>query len=682
MSLLGFGSKPSPSRRADDRAFRKARTALACRVERLEDRTLLSLPAGQGNGVGLISPAWFERLDRAAVGAAAPGQDTRTITWEGRSTEVRKDEWLVQLGNAAISQVTSVAAASRLFSNSPFPVQVVGGLGMAGSLLVRTPGTAVDAAKNWFRSQRSIASIEPNAVVRATATPNDPGYPQLWGLNNTGRTGGTPDADIDAPEAWGLTTGSRSIVVAVIDTGVDYNHPDLAANIWTNRGEISGNGIDDDRNGFTDDVHGVNFLINGDDPLNKRGDPMDDNGHGTHVAGIIAAAGDNGIGVIGVSRTSSIMALKFLGADGSGNSADAVRAVNYATMMRTTYGVDVRLTNNSWDDGGSSVLLRNAIAESGRAGLLFIAAAGNGGADRIGDNNDQFPVYPAGYELDNIVSVAATDRNDRLAPYSNFGANRVHLAAPGGDNSPTPNGWYSDRNILSTYPVRLDTRDGIQDGYTFMAGTSMAAPHVSGVAALAWSLNPLATPEEIRNALLGGVDHVPSLAGKVATGGRLNARRTLELVPAPPPGGQIVGQGDVNGDGRDDIIRFDPASYNVYFALSLGNAFSPVQKWYGLFANSTDTFDMGDANGDGRDDIIRFARQGRDVYVALSRGSTFDPFQKWHGAFPSDGTPSVGDINGDGKDDIILFARQGRDVYAALSLGNSFGDVRKWHGAF
>ena len=214
---------------------------------------------------------------------------------------------------------------------------------------------------------------------------------------------------------------SANVLVGVIDTGVDYNHPDLAANIWTNPGEIAGNGIDDDGNGYIDDVHGYDFV-------NNDGDPMDDNGHGTHFSGTIGGVGNNGIGVAGVNWNVKIMALKFLDSGGSGSTANAVAGVQYATMM----GVDV--TSNSWGGGGFSQALYDAIDAAGAANIAFVAAAGNNGA-----NNDTSPAYPAAYDLPNIISVAATDDNDELASFSNYGAASVDLGAPGVD-------------ILSTLP--------------------------------------------------------------------------------------------------------------------------------------------------------------------------------------------------------------------------------------
>ena len=226
-------------------------------------------------------------------------------------------------------------------------------------------------------------------------------------------------------------------------------------------------------------MHGYDFV-------NNDGDPMDDNGHGTHVSGTIGAVGNNALGVAGVNWLTQIMGLKFLGSNGSGPISAAVSALNYATMMRNSYGVNIRLTNNSWGGGAFSQALSDAITASGNAGMLFVAAAGNGASDI-----DATPYYPASYDLPNVIAVAATDSNDALASFSNYGASTVDLAAPGS-------------SILSTYP---------NNTYVSMSGTSMAAPHVSGAAALAWSYAPGATYQQIRDAMFDGVDPLPALSG-------------------------------------------------------------------------------------------------------------------------------------------------------------------------
>jgi subtilisin family serine protease len=361
-----------------------------------------------------------------------------------------------------------------------------------------------------------IEYIEPNYIVSAQATPNDPRYSELYGLNNTGQTGGTPDADIDAPEAWDTQTGN-DVVIGVIDTGVDYNHPDLNDNMWTNTGETPNNGVDDDGNGFVDDYYGYDFV-------NEDGDPLDDYFHGTHVAGTIAAEGNNSTGVTGVNWDAQIMGLKFLDSSGFGSTFDAIEAVEYSIMM------GVSLTSNSWGGGGFSQALEDAIAAAGEQGQLFVAAAGND----YGNDNDVFPTYPASYDLDNIIAVAATNSNDQLADFSSVGANTVDLGAPGED-------------VLSLFPG---------GDYSLLSGTSMATPHVAGVVGLILSENPGLSAEEVKDLILRTVDPLTALEGRTVSGGRLNAANALdELGPPPPP---IVGteEDDVlTGTNRNDTIQ-------------------------------------------------------------------------------------------------------------------------------
>jgi beta propeller repeat protein len=395
----------------------------------------------------------------------------------------------------------------------------------------RVEATSVREAIANFSEDPTIEYIEPNYIVRTTATtPTDPRYNELWGLNNTGQTGGTEDADIDAPEAWDLNTGSSNVVVGVIDTGVDYNHPDLNDNIWTNPGEVAGDGIDNDGNGYVDDIHGYDFAY-------EDSDPMDVYGHGTHVAGTIAAEANNGEGVTGVNWKAKIMALKFLTDDGYGYTFDAIQAVEYATLMKKNYGVNINLTNNSWGGGGYDQGLYDAIAAAGAAGQLFIAAAGN-----YTNDNDLYPFYPATYDLNNVISVAATDHNDGLAYFSNYGATTVDLGAPGVD-------------VLSTIP---------NNSYAVFSGTSMATPHVAGVASLLWSQDSSLSAQEVKEILLKTVDPIASLAGKTVSGGRLNAFNALS--EAGPPN-EIIGTEDddeltgtnrrdrISGLGGNDVIQ-------------------------------------------------------------------------------------------------------------------------------
>ncbi|MBF4510482.1 MAG: cell wall-binding repeat-containing protein [Aeromicrobium sp.] len=283
--------------------------------------------------------------------------------------------------------------------------------GVRGMQKIKLPkGVTAEKAARSYRQTQGVAYAQPNYLHSISVMPDDPRLPDLWGMNNEGQTGGTEDADIDAPEAWDVQTGSDQVVVAVIDTGVDYRHPDLADNMWTNTGEIAGNGLDDDGNGYVDDIYGYDFF-------NYDSDPMDDHAHGTHCSGTIGAVANNGIGVAGVAWDVKIMAVKFLSADGWGDTWGAVDSIYYADMM----GADIM--SNSWGGGPWEQVLYDAIASTD---ALFVAAAGNDMSD-----TDQFPNYPSGYELPNVLSVGATDHNDQIAWFSNWGAETVDVFAPG-----------------------------------------------------------------------------------------------------------------------------------------------------------------------------------------------------------------------------------------------------------
>jgi subtilisin family serine protease/subtilisin-like proprotein convertase family protein len=450
----------------------------------------------------LLSVADFDLSNQAPIEAANLGSnDMSTIFWQGEQRAVNPGHWIVGMdGLPGIASLQQTIGAQLLQQHASGPaMKLLRSLGGRGSLLIETaPTVSYTDVRTSLSGLPGFRYVEPDFLITVDSTiPNDPSFSTLYGLNNTGQSAGTLDADIDAPEAWDLTIGSRSVVVGVIDSGVDYNHPDLAANIWTNPGEIAGDGKDNDGNGYIDDVHGYDFA-------NNDGDPFDDYGHGTHVAGTIGAIGNNNLGVAGVNWLTQIMGLKFLGANGSGATSAAVSALNYATMMEGR-GVNIRVTNNSWGGGAFSQAMSDAIAASGAAEMLFVAAAGNAAT-----NIDTTPYYPASYALPNVITVAATDRNDALASFSNYGTATVDLAAPGS-------------SIYSTY---------LNNSYVSMSGTSMATPHVSGAAALAWSYAPSATYQQVRDAMFDGVDELAGLSDKTITGGRLNVYNTLAAFPS------------------------------------------------------------------------------------------------------------------------------------------------------
>ncbi|HEU5181159.1 MAG TPA: S8 family serine peptidase [Candidatus Polarisedimenticolia bacterium] len=346
-----------------------------------------------------------------------------------------------------------------------------------------------------LRKNPHVRYVEPNYIRRIDAVPNDPRYPEMDALNNTGQRG-RAGADIRAESAWDLTTGSRDVIVAVIDSGMDMSHLDLRDNLWTNEGEIEGNGLDDDGNGYVDDVHGWDFV-------NHDNDPSDDQRHGTHVSGIIGAAGNNGIGVTGVCWQVSLMPLKAFNASGDGTDADAIAAIDYAAAM------GAKIINASWGGPDFSQSLYDAIARAGAAEVLFVAAA-----DNASSNSDVEPDYPPAFDLPTIVAVAATDYYDGLASFSSYGPTTIDLGAPG----------YS---ILSTLPG---------NAYGYLSGTSMAAPHVAGAAALVRAAHPTIDVLGLKQALLRSVDPIPSLAGRLVTGGRLNAFRPISTLDVIPPG--------------------------------------------------------------------------------------------------------------------------------------------------
>jgi subtilisin family serine protease/Ca2+-binding RTX toxin-like protein len=451
-------------------------------------------------------------------------------------------------------------------------------ISLTGAQVWKFSEISVESALAKYSTSSLFEYIEPDYIVTAGALtpkstiPNDPSFTQLWGLNNTGQSGGTVDADIDAPEAWDIQTGNPNLVVGVIDTGVDYNHQDLVGNIWTNPGEIAADGIDNDGNGYIDDVRGWDFAYN-------DNNPMDVYGHGTHVSGTIAGKGNNGIGVTGVAWNAQIMPLKFLDDSGSGSTSNAILAISYATAK------GVKITNNSWGGGNFSQALYDAINAAGQLGALFIAAAGNDAND-----NDANPSYPASYNLANIVSVAATNRNDQLVTLANtggwwgssYGLTSVDLGAPGSD-------------IYSTTPGNT---------YSTYSGTSMATPHVSGAAALLWSQNPTWTAQQVKTALMNTGDSLASLAGKTVSGKRLNVYNALAASNLPSVT-VSVSPTSVQEDGTTNLV--------YTFTRTNLNLSSPLTVNFGI---------------DGTANAAPVGSDPTDYNVLTNSGVTFNPTTK------------------------------------------------------
>lgn len=355
-----------------------------------------------------------------------------------------------------------------------------------------------DDVATQYQALPEVEYAEPNYEISLDQTDsdtrqaqvNDPRFEEQWALANDGRHGGKKGADISAMQAWATTKGSDEIVVAVLDSGVEHTHADLVNKIWTRPASMKP--YQDRDLGTVDDVHGYNVVVN-------NGDPMDENGHGTNCAGIIGAECGNDLGVCGVNWKTQIMPLKFLNAGGFGTVLGAVEAINYA-IDRKRAGVNIRVINVSWGLTQHSRALEDVIRKASEAGILFVAASGSSNS-----NNDVSPHYPAGYNIGNVISVAATDRNDALASFSNYGLKSVQIAAPGKD-------------ILTT---------ALGNEYEQHSGTSMAAPLVAGVAALTLSAHPNLSVDQLRSVLLESVDKLPGLRGKVSTRGRINAARAV-----------------------------------------------------------------------------------------------------------------------------------------------------------
>jgi subtilisin family serine protease len=376
------------------------------------------------------------------------------------------------------------AAAQLAAHHAALAARVASRFPLFGDLqIVKLPhGLSVEQAIEHYQQSGLVEYAEPDYELTAVEIPNDPKYLDgtLYGLNK-----------ISTPAAWDIRTSADPVIVAVIDTGARYTHEDLAANMWVNPCvSCPVNGVV-----YTNDIYGINAI-------NNTGDPWDDNFHGTHVAGTIGAVGNNGLGVAGVAWNVRIMALKFLDSSGTGYTSDAIKCINYAIAK------GAKIMNNSWGGGGYNSALRDAIAASSTADLVFVAAAGNNSTD-----TDATPFYPADYNVDNIVSVAATDQNDLLASFSNYGLTTVDLAAPG----------------VSVYSCNNAT----DNAYRYASGTSMATPHVSGAAALVRAQFPSLAYSDVIYRILGTTDPVIGLATKTVSSGRLNVFNALTQQPRP-----------------------------------------------------------------------------------------------------------------------------------------------------
>jgi subtilisin family serine protease len=402
------------------------------------------------------------------------------VKFKEGSTTQRRSNALLRI-NATVEEQVVTAAMRQAGDNEGF-------------YLVKTAMDPMEAMKT-MKGSADIEYAEPNWIYTYDAASTDPYYTdgRLWGMK--GGNGSNAEA------AWtNGNIGLSSVYVGIIDEGIQFGHPDLAGQVWTNPHDLA-DGRDNDGNGYVDDVRGWDFA-NNDNSIYDGGTNGRQDDHGTHVAGTIGAKANNS-GVVGVNWNITLISGKFLGRNG-GTTANAIRAVDYFTNLKTK-GLNIVATNNSWGGGGYSQGLYDAINRANAAGILFVAAAGNGGSDGIGDNNDAIQSYPSNYELPNVIAVAAIDRNGALARFSNYGAKKVHIGAPG-------------VGIYSTTAYNL---------YESYSGTSMATPHVTGACALYASVKTNPSAQTIKNAVLSSAAPTASLSGKTTTGGRLDANAAL-----------------------------------------------------------------------------------------------------------------------------------------------------------
>ncbi len=523
-----------------------------------------------------------------------PAQDVRTIGHEALAADANLERHpasiLVQFDTNAPAAQHRMARA-LVSGTTVRAYTIVPGLEQLGISM------NVDQAIALLNATPGVIYAEPDYVLKTNNTPNDEFFNLQWGIHNTGQNiqgvNGINDADIDGIEAWDTSTGDADFVIAIIDTGTQWNHPDLDANIWSNPGEVV-NGVDDDGNGLIDDVRGWDFWDN-------DSNPTDGSGHGTHTAGTVGAEGNNSIGVAGVNWQCELMPLRFLGPNG-GFTSGAISCVQYAHDM------NVKVSNNSWGGGGFSNSLYNAINATKSVGHLFVAAAGNSN-----QNTDSSPHYPSSYNLDNIISVAATDNRDNRASFSNYGANSVDLGAPGVD-------------IASTYTG---------NGYVWNSGTSMACPHVAGVAGLVYAQNPGWTYQQVRDQIFNSVRPVSSMDGITVTGGVLNANDALDgggsgntpptVTISSPGNNTTVTEGDnvtFTGSANDDEDGNITASIvwtsNLQGQIGTGGSFNRDDLVVGVHSI---TASVTDADGDDGTDGITLNVQSSNSPPSVSISS-------------------------------------------------------------
>ncbi len=551
-------------------------------MEGLENRILMSGRTGHFNMGGGVP--------------GVPDNYVSTIEWLGEPAKVRTGSWLIGFEDM---QPDEVAKARALAVGTQLGVTVdsVQSLARGRYARIQVSGLVTELAVGKVRAAKmGVLNVEPDRIYEPHAVPNDPLFTSQWWLDNTGQTigqTGVVGADIHAVDAWNTTIGSTSVIIGVIDSGVQIDHPDLADNIWKNPGELPGNGIDDDGNGFIDDVNGWDFGA-------LDNDPDDDIvGHGTPCAGMIGAVGNNGVGLVGVAWEVSILPLKIADRYGFFSTAAIVGAHDYCTMMRGR-GVDIAATNNSYgliagtfyDEQPTGFNAeKDAIQRYVDSGGTFVASAGNSSLD----NDENFRAFPASYSITGIIAVAATDNTDALADFSNWGAQNVDLGAPG-------------VNTAST---------SIGSGYEYFGGTSAAGPAVVGAVALLKSVKPNASAVEIREALINSCDPLPALQGRVVSGGRLNVARALEIIGVAGPvirqvnPGPFTTQTDVN---TGQVIQ----SVSITFSKDIDPAFLATAG-VSLVRNGDDNiFGTGDDLPVGISSIARSVSDHKTVVIGLN----------------------------------------------------------------
>jgi subtilisin-like proprotein convertase family protein len=506
----------------------------------------------------------FSPLEPRMLLDGSQGMETEFIQWHGVTVETMKDSWVVTFSEVQGS-LGATQKTSQLLNSLGVEASSIKAIGRGAFASFKTSAnfTEEDVARA-LRDVPGVIQIEPNLIYHSTRLPNDPQFGGQWGHQNSGQevppgsgAFGTLGADVSAPAAWDITIGSGDVIVADIDTGLDWSHPDLFANVWVNPGEIAGNGLDDDGNGYVDDVRGFDFA-DGDN------DVADAEGHGTATAGVIAAVGDNGIGVTGVAWTSKVLGLKiFRSADTGAALEYIIAAHDYATDM-IDRGFNIVASNNSYgivlpaffDEAQTAEEL--AIRRFTDTGATFVASAGN---DAL-NNDETFQSYPASYPNPEIISVAATDNRDQLAVFSSYGLRNVDLAAPGVD-------------VLTTIPG---------GGYDYISGTSFSSPYVAGAVALLKAFKPNASQEEIKRALILGCDPIASLQNLVVSGGRLNLAESLRIIGIEGPTVTSLFPGPVSAD--VSAIR---VSFSKTLQTPISASFITLRQ-----ANGDSTFDSDD----------------------------------------------------------------------------------------